>query len=89
MDIFVYADWKGLKTPTLMGTLSAVHTKAREVFSFAYDNAWLNSGMAQNLDPDLQLYSGPQYLGAGKANFGIFLDSSPERWGRMQRSHPC
>src|SRR6202008_3430673 len=35
------------------------------------------------LDPDLQLYSGPQYLPEEKSNFGIFLDSSPDRWGKL------
>lgn len=83
MDILVYADWRELKEPTLMGILSVTHTKGREVFSFAYDKYWLEKGAVQNLDPDLQLYSGPQYLSAEKKNFGIFLDSSPDRWGRV------
>lgn len=83
MEILVYADWKELNKPTLMGTLSAIHTKGREVFSFAYHKDWLEKGIAQFLDPDLQLFSGPQYLSAGKKNFGIFLDSSPDRWGRV------
>jgi serine/threonine-protein kinase HipA len=83
MDIFVYADWFALKGPMLMGTLSVTHVKGREVFSFAYDEPWLQSGHAQDLDPDLQLFSGPQYLSAGKKNFGLFMDSSPDRWGQM------
>jgi serine/threonine-protein kinase HipA len=83
MDILVYADWIELKGPTLMGTLSVAHTKGREIFSFAYDKAWLDKGLAQNLDPDLQLFAGTQYLSGGKKNFGIFLDSSPDRWGRV------
>jgi serine/threonine-protein kinase HipA len=83
MDILVYADWIGLDGPTLMGALSVGHTKGHEVFSFAYDKEWLTKGRRQNLDPDLQFYAGPQYLGSGKKNFGIFLDSSPDRWGRM------
>lgn len=53
------------------------------MFSFEYDEVWLKSGNAQILDPDLQLFSGPQYLGEKKGNFGIFLDSSPDRWGRV------
>src|SRR5699024_2368823 len=42
---------------------------------------------AQIIDPDLQLFEGMQYLSDEKTNFGIFLDSSPDRWGRvlMQR----
>lgn len=83
MDILVYADWRELTAPTLMGTFSVTHTKGREVFSFTYSNDWINSGTAQNLDPDLQLFSGPQYLSGEKKNFGIFLDSSPDRWGRV------
>ena len=83
MDILVYADWKELNEPNLMGTLSVIHTKGREVFSFTYSNEWLEDGYAQNLDPDLQLFSGPQYLLSEKKNFGIFLDSSPDRWGRV------
>jgi serine/threonine-protein kinase HipA len=34
------------------------------------------------LDPDLGDWTGPQYLRDGKPNFGVFLDSSPDRWGR-------
>jgi serine/threonine-protein kinase HipA len=83
MDIQVYADWIGLDRPGLMGVLSVAHTKGHEVFSFAYDKEWLKKGSAQNLDPDLQLYAGHQYLSSGKKNFGIFLDSSPDRWGRV------
>jgi serine/threonine-protein kinase HipA len=83
MDILVYADWGELKQSTLMGTLSVSHTKGREVFSFTYFKEWINNGSAQNLDPDLQLFSGPQYLSGKKKNFGIFLDSSPDRWGRV------
>lgn len=38
---------------------------------------------SQILDPDLQFYSGAQYAGDEKSNFGVFLDSSPDRWGRL------
>src|SRR5450631_256978 len=81
MDIIVYADWFELKAPQLMGRLSVTHVKGREVFSYAYHEPWLQSVYA--LDLDLQLFSGPQYLTAGKENFGIFMDSSPDRWGQL------
>jgi serine/threonine-protein kinase HipA len=81
-SVLVYADWIGLNNPTLLGILYSTRVKGKEVFSFEYNDAWLKSGNAQNLDPDLQLYSGPQYLAGEKSNFGIFLDSSPDRWGR-------
>ena len=82
-SIRVYADWLGLEGPTRMGTLFSTRTRGKEIFSFEYDDAWLKNGMAQNIDPDLQFFSGPHYLNDGKSNFGIFLDSSPDRWGRV------
>lgn len=81
--VLAYADWVGLEGPTLMGILYSTRTRGKEIFSFEYDVAWLKNGKAQDLDPDLQFYSGPQYLNEIKSNFGIFLDSSPDRWGRV------
>jgi len=86
--LFVYADWLEVNGPLLMGVLTSEILRGKEIFSFEYDKAWLSSGFAQTLDPDLQLYSGPQYPNDDdKFNFGLFLDSSPDRWGRvlMQR----
>lgn len=85
--IYVYADWEGLERPVQMGILSAQPIKGREVFSFTYDPAWIEKGLSLILDPDLGLYSGPQYTRDEKTNFGIFLDSAPDRWGKvlMQR----
>jgi len=83
MDIFVYADWKGLGGPTYMGVLSATRTRGSAIFAFSYDQQWIKNGNAQELDPDLRFYSGPQYAPAGRPNFGLFLDSSPDRWGRV------
>lgn len=81
--ILVFADWSELKVPRLMGTLYSTPSRGKEIFSFEYSKGWLESGFAQQLDPDLVYYSGPQYLKEGKANFGIFTDSAPDRWGRM------
>ncbi|MDQ2688626.1 MAG: type II toxin-antitoxin system HipA family toxin [Armatimonadota bacterium] len=66
-----------------MGTLSATAPRAKEIFAFEYDPDWLRSGPAQVLDPALQLFGGLQYLGANRSNFGLFLDSAPDRWGRF------
>jgi len=66
-----------------MGILRADHIRGNEVFSFEYDKAWLKTDDSIVLDPDLLLYSGPQYLPNDKINFGLFLDSSPDRWGRV------
>ena len=86
-EIPVFADWQGLEEPTQMGTLTATSAKGKETFSFEYASEWLTSRFSQMLDPDLQMYSGAYYPRDDKANFGVFLDSCPDRWGRilMQR----
>lgn len=66
-----------------MGVLSAVLTRGKEVFSFEYAEDWIRSGRAQDIDPNLRLYAGPHYLSDEKPNFGLFMDSSPDRWGRV------
>ena len=81
--LHVYAHWIGLEQPNLIGLLHSTQVRGKEIFSFEYDADWLKSGRVQNLDPDLRMYSGQQYLVEGKSNFGIFLDSSPDRWGRV------
>lgn len=81
-DILVYSHWEGFREPVLMGMLSASPAKGKEVFSFEYDKHWLKSGFTQLLDPDLQLYSGRYFPKEDKSNFGVFLDSCPDRWGR-------
>jgi len=80
-DIFVYAHWIGLREPGLMGILSVHQGKGRKSLSFEYDESWLKGSNLFLLDPDIELYSGPQFPGA-KENFGIFLDSMPDTWGR-------
>ena len=83
----VWADWAELGGPLFLGTLCATPARSKEIFSFEYDRDWLRNGPAQTLDPALAFYQGPQYAADGKENFGLFLDSSPDRWGRrlMQR----
>ena len=84
IEILVYADWKGIqKSPLLLGRLFSENVRGNEIFSFEYTEDWLKSKFAQVIDPDLGLYSGIHYLDDKKNNFGIFLDSSPDRWGRV------
>lgn len=80
-DIYVFADWVGLKKPTLIGTLSAHFAKGKKAFSFEYDKIWLKTDAQRLLDPDIEFYSGPQFP-TNKENFGIFLDSMPDTWGK-------
>lgn len=80
-DIYVFAHWKGMTEPKLIGTLSAHYAKGKKAFSFEYDNVWINSEHQQLIDPDIQFYSGTQFPNQ-KENFGLFLDSMPDTWGR-------
>lgn len=82
--IWVYADWESLGGIQHMGMLTAQHIRGKEIFSFEYNDSWLSaSRQALFLDPQLGLYKGKQYLSEEKSNFGLFLDSSPDRWGRL------
>lgn len=82
-EILVYGDWKEINGPRLMGVLYSELLRGKELFSFEYDQVWLREGFSQILDPDLALYSGLHFLNNDKVNFGVFLDSSPDRWGRI------
>jgi len=83
-EIEVWADWRELGGASCMGSLRASESRGKEVFAFEYDREWLKGDSFRDLDPDLQLYEGPQYLDTeDQPNFGLFLDSSPDRWGRL------
>lgn len=82
-ELFVFAQWAGMDEPFYMGLLSAESIRGKEVFSFNYSDDWLESNYCQILDPELKFYSGAQYASDEKSNFGVFLDSSPDRWGRL------
>lgn len=80
-DIWVYAHWAGMSAPEPLGILSAHQAKGRKAFSFEYDKNWLRKKGHQLIDPDIQFFPGAQFPN-NKENFGIFLDSMPDSWGR-------
>ena len=49
---------------------------------FHYERDWLKDPRAFALDPDLSLDEHPFFPKPELGNFGIFLDSSPDRWGQ-------
>jgi serine/threonine-protein kinase HipA len=61
-----------------IGTLS----HDRGTVWFEYEKAWLDNPVAFQIDPELHLGEGPVFFGAESGNFGIFLDSAPDRWGQ-------
>lgn len=82
-SIFVYGDWENLNGPKLIGTLFSGCLKNKEIFSFEYNPTWLKENPISFFDPDLQFYSGRQFLEQDKTIFGVFTDSCPDRWGRV------
>jgi serine/threonine-protein kinase HipA len=82
-SVQVYIDADGAGGPAQMGTLHAQSSGRQEVFSFEYAPEWLASEAAFAFDPDLQLLQGAQYPAQSRSSFGIFLDSAPDRWGRL------
>jgi len=82
-SIFVYADTYQMSQPLFLGILSASIVRGKEIFAFEYSSDWLKHKDSFAIDPNLQLYQGRQFLSSEKANFGIFTDSAPDRWGRL------
>lgn len=62
----------------LVGTLAHDRGQVR----FHYDRNWLKDTRAFALDPDLSLDESPFFPKPELGNFGVFLDSSPDRWGQ-------
>jgi len=81
-DIIAYAHWQGISDPIKMGVLTAQEARGHLAWSFAYDKEWLDTQSQLHLDPDLEWFTGPQYSKDNKPNFGMFLDSMPDTWGR-------
>jgi serine/threonine-protein kinase HipA len=79
--------WVWLDDPTF-GPLQHIGTLSRGdrgSVRFAYNPIWLKHAHTFPLDPELDLTPGEFY--PGHSNFGVFMDSCPDRWGQvlMQR----
>ena len=83
--IEVYADWSDGETAKRLGTLRVRSGRTGELFDFTFDEGALDDPKLarQTLDPDLGFFPGPQYPRDGRTMFGVFKDSSPDRWGEM------
>lgn len=64
-----------------LGKVRVESVRGKEVFSFAYDEAHLQSGNVPLIDPDLVASAGEQFP-VGKEVFGFLADIAPDRWGR-------
>lgn len=79
-DLLVYVDLAG--TAHFVGRLWARRARNRESATFEYDADWLANPARFALEPALMLGGGPQHTRQGRALFGAFGDSAPDRWGR-------
>lgn len=75
VEVWVDAD---LGPTAKVGTL---HHQRGQVW-FHYERAWLEDPRAFAIDPDLSLDQHPFFPKPDAGTFGIFLDSSPDRWGQ-------
>lgn len=82
-ELEVWIDAEFIGELQRVGTLSHDRGQVR----FHYHEVWLKNPIAFSLDPDLTLDKAPFFPRPEAGNFGVFLDSSPDRWGQilMQR----
>lgn len=75
VEVWVDADLGPL---TRVGTLYDDRGQVR----FQYDSAWRQDARAYAIDPELSLDAHSFFPRPEAGHFGIFLDSSPDRWGQ-------
>jgi serine/threonine-protein kinase HipA len=76
-SLWVWLDDPAFGPPQHIGTLSRGN---RDSVRFAYERTWLQNPRVFQLDPSLGLSAGDFY--PESSNFGVFLDSCPDRWGQ-------
>ena len=83
----VWLDDESLGGTTLVGHLTRSTSKTGDTVRFDYSEGWLKDAgpiASFELDHELGLASGPLYAYAGADQLsGIFVDCSPDRWGKM------
>lgn len=75
--------WVWLDDPAY-GELQQIGTLSRGdrgSIRFSYEAGWLEHAHAFPLDPELDLTAGEFF--PGDSNFGVFMDSCPDRWGQI------
>ncbi|WP_429886109.1 type II toxin-antitoxin system HipA family toxin [Geoalkalibacter halelectricus] len=77
-QLWVWLDDPAFGPLRRIGTLSK---GARGSVSFSYDPGWLEHAHSFQLDPELDLLPGEFFPGG--SNFGVFMDSCPDRWGQL------
>ncbi len=79
-NIYVFANWIGLKEPTFMGVLYFTSARGKVAYSFEFDKQWFATNKNMFIDPEINWFTGLQF--ASNKNFGVFQDAMPDTWGR-------
>lgn len=79
----VFLDAAELSDMQQVGTLYRQTARTDLPAAFAYAQSWLDGRNAFMLDPRLELWAHEQYPPAKSVAFGVFMDSAPDRWGRV------
>jgi len=77
LEVWLDADF--LQPIRRVGTLAHDRGQVR----FSYEREWLKNPACFMVDPDLSLDTADFFPKPEAGNFGVFLDSSPDRWGQM------
>lgn len=80
------ADTTLIPQQTRVGSLMRAQSRSGEATRFTYDPAWLDRAatpVSFSIDPDIPLFRGDFHPPQGQSLQGIFLDMSPDRWGRL------
>ncbi|MEZ4600751.1 MAG: type II toxin-antitoxin system HipA family toxin [Syntrophotaleaceae bacterium] len=77
-ELWVWLDDPAFGPLQRIGTLSRGD---RGAIRFAYEPAWLKHAHAFPLDPEIDLFPGEFF--PAQSNFGVFMDSCPDRWGQV------
>lgn len=80
-EVYLWA--ADLEIEARVGTMYRDTSRLDLPASFAYDDDWIKSGHAFMLDPRLELWAGEQHPEVDMPAFGVFMDSAPDRWGRV------
>lgn len=80
-DVFLSAAHLGIEAR--VGCLRRDTLRTELAATFEYDPDWLKTGNCFMLDPRLELWAGEQHPEVDMPTFGVFMDSAPDRWGRV------
>ncbi len=84
MDERVVHMFLSLDEELYIGKLYAQNHNGKQIYSIELSDEFIKSDYGKfKIDPEIEMYSGRQYLTSNKLIFGFLSDSCPDRWGRL------